>query len=328
MIQFLLRRLALLPFVLLAAHFVGYMYAVLGRRFQIGNNPFFAQDPAAMPSVWAEYAAYAATVAQSGLGKMAGGSTESLTAALARTGLNSLGLLLIAFGLSVLFGLVIGLYAVRTQPVGAAPWLAPLASVSLSMPSFYIGAVLVTASIFYLLNAGKGATLPLPLRGYGWDEHLVLPVLVLMVRPAMQIAQVAATTLSGELGKVYVIASRSFGYTWRAIRWSAALKNALAPIVLAIGSAFRLMAVELILVEWLFGWPGLGRLFAEALFRPRIASVASATAGIPPGFLYPPLVAAMLAIFAVVFVLADTLAAAAARGVDPRYRAHEDGKAG
>jgi ABC-type dipeptide/oligopeptide/nickel transport system permease component len=49
----------------------------------------------------------------------------------------------------------------------------------------------------------------LPLTGFGWDSHLIMPALVLITRPTVQIAQATAGLLSDELGKQYVVAAAS-----------------------------------------------------------------------------------------------------------------------
>ena len=86
---------------------------------------------------------------------MPSGSPETVWAVILRTGGNSLGLPGIAFALSLLFGILLGLSAVRTNPPGVAAWPVPASAVSLALPSFYIGAVTVTATIFWLLYGGE-----------------------------------------------------------------------------------------------------------------------------------------------------------------------------
>jgi ABC-type dipeptide/oligopeptide/nickel transport system permease component len=139
----------------------------------------------------------------------------------------------------------------------------------------------------------------------------------------MQIAQVTANLLMSELGKRYIVAARSFGHTWRAIRWDKALRNVLAPIILTMAGSFRLMMAELILVEWLFSWPGLGRLLVQTLVPPNLSSVGGML-NTSAFFLNPPLVAGLLTIFSLLFLLADLLASATAKIVDPRLRMVEE----
>jgi peptide/nickel transport system permease protein len=76
---------------------------------------------------------------------------------------------------------------------------------------------------------------------------------------------VTAGLLAEEFGKQYVTTARSVGYTWRQIRQRNAMRNILAAVILTVASSVRLLVGELIVVEWLFRWPGLGSLLAYTL---------------------------------------------------------------
>lgn len=320
MTRFIVQRLLILLPALLLVNFAAYGYAVLGRWYNAARNPFFAPPEDAAPFL-PEYAEYIQRLPYFDLGRMPGGSVESIPAAMIRTGAASLGLLGIVFALSLLIGLALGLASVRTQPPGVAGWLIPVSTVSLAMPGFYVGAILITATVFYLLwFAQPGTRLPVPLGGFGWDLHLVFPVTALTIRPTMQIAQVTATLLAGELKRQYVVGARSIGATWRSIRWKHALRNVAAPVIVAVSGSVRLLVGELILVESLFRWPGLGGLLADALYAPQIATTFTPATG-SPLFLYPPLVAAAATCIAALFFLVDFAASYLVRVVDPRFRA-------
>ena len=231
----------------------------------------------------------------------------------------SLGLLVISLGLSVLIGFYLGYIAVRTEPKGIHRWPASVTTVGLAMPSFYIGSLLIFASVDYVLKRGPETQIPLPIDGFGWDLHLVLPVLALMARPTMQLAQVTAGQLSGELGKQYVVAARSLGYTWRSIRSQYALRNVIAPLILTVAGLLRFTVGELILIEWLFRWPGLGRLLAWALVPAQLTSTRGS-----PLFLNPPLMATVVVIIALLFLFSDFIAALLVKILDPRLRNPEN----
>jgi ABC-type dipeptide/oligopeptide/nickel transport system permease component len=79
-----------------------------------------------------------------------------------------------------------------------------------------------------------------------------MPILVLMIRPTVQLAQLTAGMLVEEFERQYVIAARSLGHSWRQIRLKDAFRNVYAPIVLAVAGSLRLLVGELIVVEWLF----------------------------------------------------------------------------
>jgi peptide/nickel transport system permease protein len=184
------------------------------------------------------------------------------------------------------------------------------------MPSFFIGSLFILAVFRYQIWRGYGTRLPLPMGGFGWDKHLVLPTLALMARPTVQIAQIVAGLLVDELGKQYIVAARSVGNSWPRILRRNALRNILAAVVLSIAGSVRLLVGELVVVEWLFEWPGLGRLLAWTLIPP----AGTALVEWVPLFLSPPVVAAVLMALGGVFLLTDLIAAILVRIFDPRLR--------
>ncbi len=325
MLRFLLVRLSALVLIVWLVNFAGFTYAHVALRVQQAQNPFGAGVEGA-PPVLELYAGYLSAAAGGDFGAMPIGVDSAVRDALAQAAAASLGLMAIVFSLSALAGVVIGLGAVHVQPAGVARWLAPLATLGLASPSFYIGTLLIAAAVAYVLGAGPDARSPVPLSGFGWDAHLILPVVALAVRPTAQIAQTAAALLSGELDKQYVTAARALGQTWRLIRWKTALRNVLAPLALTLAGSLRLLVGELILIEYLFAWPGLGRLLAQTLIEPRGAGP-GALFGHTVYFLHPELVAALLAVFAFLFLLSDALASLAARAIDPRLGVTEGGDA-
>lgn len=317
--RFLLRRLAVIPVALVFVNFVAFTYAHVAIRFQEAQNPW-GTGVEKSPPILPLYADYVRGVLRLDFGKMPVGAGASVADAVSKAGGASFGLLALAFTFSLFVGLLVGLRAVHVEPARVSRWLMPISTIGLATPSFFIGTLFVVASVYYVLWRGADAKAPLPLQGFGWDVHLVLPALVLMLRPTVQIAQVTSGLLSGEINRQYVVAARSRGNSWTRIRWRHALRNVLAPVILTIAGSLRWLVGELILVEWLFGWPGLGRLLALALLPPNVASP-GALSGHTVYFLHPELIAALLTVFALVFVVIDTLASALVRLVDPRLRA-------
>jgi len=319
-LRFLLRRIAIIPFALVLVNFAGFAFAHFTYQVQQSQTIYGSGQDEMVP-VWPAYTAYVQNALHGDLGKMPVGVSQSVAGAIRDASAASLGLLAIAFLLSTLLGLALGLSAVRVTSTQPASWLPLVSTLGLAMPSFYIGTLLV--SLILMPTIGRDVDPMLPVTGFGWDLHLVLPVLALTIRPTMQIALVTGSLLSGELNKRYVVAARSFGHTWRAIRWDKALRNVLAPIFLTIASSFRLLVAELLLVEWLFSWPGLGRMLVQTLVPPRVSSLGGMMDE-SIFFLNPSLVAALLVVFALLFLLADALASGLARAVDPRMEIAEE----
>ena len=190
----------------------------------------------------------------------------------------------------------------------------------LALPSFYIGALLIAFLVYFgLFGIGKGR-LAVPIYGFGWDDHLILPVIALMIHPTLKISQSMAVMLSGELGRQYVVAARSLGQAWRRIRGHLALRNVLAPLTLIFASNFRWMIAELIVVEVLFGWPGIGRMLAMTITPPEIAT-AGGMGAYTLTYLNAALMATIATVFAFFFLLADLIASLLVHYYDPRLRA-------
>ena len=266
MLRFIFRRLIFIPLVLILVNFLGFAYAHYARPIRAERTPYSRLDKEVGPLL-AEYRAYLNTVLILDFsmelatpGSLRSNTPSTFGVLLKNATIASLGLLLLTLLLSTLLGFFLGLKAVRNEAQGVAHWLSLISTAGLAMPSFYIGSLFIFVSVYYVLRSIPGTNPPFPLDGFGWDKHLVLPVLALMARPTVQLAQVTAGLLSEELRKQYVIAARSLGYTWRSIHNTYALRNVIAPVIVTIAGLIRLLVGEQVLIEWLFRWPGLGRL--------------------------------------------------------------------
>lgn len=320
MAKFIIKRLLIIPILLLLVNFLGYSYAHFAKPIRAARTPYVqVEDPGPLIPAYIDYFQ---TVINLDFGmevsspdNSRSNATVTLGETLSRATIASLGLLGISLTISVIAGLYLGFKATKNDPPDVSRWLTVSSTVGLAMPSFYIGSLMIIGLIFYILWRGPNTEMPIPLSGFGWDLHLVLPVLALMARPTFQLAQVTAGVLSGELGKQYVIAGRSLGQTWRSIRLHYALKNVVAPVILTIAGLQRFLVGELIMIEWLFRWPGLGRILGWTLVPAQMTSSSGS-----PLFLNPPIMATVLTLIAALFLFADFVAALIVWYIDPRVR--------
>lgn len=323
MAKFIIQRILIIPVLLLLVNFLGFAYAHYAKPIRAARTPYVqVEDPGPLIPAYLDYLQ---TLLNLDFGmeisspdNVRSNSAVTLGETLARATIASLGLLAISLSISIVFGLYLGFKATKNDPPDVSRWLTVSSTVGLAMPSFYIGSLLIIGLIFYILWRGPDTEMPIPLSGFGWDLHLVLPVLALMARPTFQLAQVTAGVLSGELGKQYVIAGRSLGHSWRSIRLHYALKNVVAPVILTIAGLQRFLVGELIMIEWLFRWPGLGRLLGWTLVPAEMTSSSGS-----PLFLNPPVMATVLTLIAALFLLADFFATLLVRYIDPRLREHD-----
>ncbi|MCY3718048.1 MAG: ABC transporter permease [Anaerolineaceae bacterium] len=103
--------------------------------------------------------------------------------------------------------------------------------------------------------------------GYGGIEYFVLPALTLCYKPLGRIAQITRSAMLDELAKPYVKAARARGLAERRVVFVHALKNAAVPVLTISGDELAALLNGAIIVETVFGWPGIGRLTIQALER-------------------------------------------------------------
>ena len=316
MIRYILRRIIIIPPALLLANFISFAYAHFALPIHLAQNPFAFADSTAEPLIPA-YINYLNLAANLNLGRIPGTVVE-LVPALIEASKASIGLLGITMLTGIILGVTFGIRAAKNNPPRVSKWLTFSSTLGLAMPSYYLGMIFIVGSIIYTIREGNNTPPPLPLQGFGWDKHMVMPILVLAARPIMEIAQVTANLLVAEFGKQYIVTARSFGNTWRTIRVRHALFNISAPVIIAINRSFRLLIGELILVEFLFAWPGLGRYLALSLAPSRF------TSGTSSSFLFPPLVASVITLLAIFFMALDFFSAISMQYLDPRLRNAEE----
>lgn len=316
MLRFALRRLLTFPFILLLANFTGFAFAFYFEPVVASSNPY-ATGPISLPPLFPEYYSYLAGFAEGNFGFTYNG--ESVPVALGRLSLNSFGLVGIAMSLSIVLGILLGRLAVRRDNTKVAPWLTVLATMGLASPGFYIAIIVI--SIFVLI-AIYGPGVIIPFQGFGWDAHLILPVLVLMVQPTVKIAQVTGSALVDELQKPYVKAGIGLGHTFLSMKNRFAFRNVVTASLQAIAYSARLMIAELIIIERLFNWPGLGR-FIGIVLEPRSGFFSNSV-------LTPATMAGLLTTLVLIFLLIDLITMLIARALDPRLRmdVYSDGRGG
>jgi ABC-type dipeptide/oligopeptide/nickel transport system permease component len=306
MIRFALRRISTFPFILLLANFIGFAFAFYFEPVVASSNPY-ASGEIVIPPIFPEYAGYIAKFAELDFGTTYNG--EPVLEAIGRLGLNSLALVGIALAISIVLGMGLGRLAVRQDSLKVSAWLTVLGTLGLASPGFYIAILVITLALILTIY---GPGLVIPFQGFGWDAHLILPVLVLTIQPTVRIAQVTGTTLVDELQKQYVKAGISMGHTFSAMKNRFAFRSVVSPILQAIGYSTRLMIAELIVIERLFNWPGLGK-FISTVLRP-------ATGFFDAVVLTPATMAGLMTVLVFIFLLIDITILLIARVVDPRLR--------
>jgi len=176
--------------------------------------------------------------------------------------LNSLGLLLLAMLVGGVVGGLIGGIAAALRRPGVSLAAILLSIIGISTPSFFLGMLLQWAEIMLYRTTGVRLV---PVGGFGWDAHLVLPVLVLAARPIAQVARLSFVRISTILEEDYVRTAHAKGLYDRIVWLVHVSPNALNAVLTAIGTSLRFSLSSLPVVEYMFGWPGAGKALLELL---------------------------------------------------------------
>ena len=180
-------------------------------------------------------------------------------------------------GAALLLGFALGIALALLQALHAGSrrdaLLGALALAFASTPTFWLGLVLlwVFGQILGWLPL-SGMTTPvlheqmgMMARAMDVLRHLVLPALTLALVQTAAIARFQRGALVDTLRAEFVRAAKARGLAGRAVLLRHALRSALAPVVTLAGFTVPTLLAGSVLVETVFGWPGMGRLTQEAI---------------------------------------------------------------
>jgi ABC-type dipeptide/oligopeptide/nickel transport system permease component/predicted ABC-type transport system involved in lysophospholipase L1 biosynthesis ATPase subunit len=187
---------------------------------------------------------------------------RSIAASVVPTVDKSLALLVISMALGGLIGVPLGLGAALVRHRKFSLLFLVAAIVGVSTPSFFLALLLQILEITFYRKTG--ITL-LPVGGFGWDRHIVLPALVLAARPIAQVARVSFVSLATVLDADYIRTAHAKGLSARTVVLRHALRNAGVPTLTALGTSLGFSLSSLPIVEAIFQWPGMGDLLLQAI---------------------------------------------------------------
>ncbi len=204
-------------------------------------------------------------------------------------------LALASMAVAVAIGVPLGLLAalLRNSWFDAGSMIVALLGVS--MPSFWLGLLLIVA---FSLHLGL-----FPATGGGDLWHLVLPSVTLGMIASAIIARLTRSSMLEVLGQDYVRTARAKGLAWWGVVVRHALKNALIPVITIFGLQFGNLLAGAVIVETVFSRPGLGRLIVGGILAKDF-----------------PLVQGTVLFVATTYVMINVLVDIAYAFVDPRIR--------
>jgi len=203
-----------------------------------------------------QFWSYLSNLLQGNLGRSYAQKTEVATLIMARLPA-TLTLMFSGIVVEVVLGLTLGTIA-AVRRGGFVDRVVMMASfVGVSAPQFVVALLLL-----YVFAATLGW---FPMSGYGTFSHVVLPAATLGVLGAGWYARMVRSAMIDVLNQDYVRTARAKGLSSRRITFRHALPNAVLPVIAMIGIDIGQFMGGVVVVEAVYGWPGIGQLAWQAI---------------------------------------------------------------
>ena len=178
-----------------------------------------------------------------------------------------------AFLLSILIAIPLGIVCATKQYSLADKATTILTFVSISLPSFLLGLMLINAFSLKikLFPIGGMTTAGSSLTGAAHYKdvliHMVLPVVSLTILQAGSLIRYVRTAMLEVINQDYIRTARAKGLKEKVVIYKHALRNGLIPVITYIGMSLPGLFAGALITETIFVWPGIGRIGYEAILN-------------------------------------------------------------
>jgi peptide/nickel transport system permease protein len=206
--------------------------------------------------------------------------------------------------LAIVVGIPLGLLAAMRANSFWDRLIQVIATLGVSIPGFWFAILLIivfAVQLNWLPSAGRQTVGVSSLADRA--SHLVLPALVIALYSLAQLTYYTRSSMLEVLRADYIRTARTKGLREPVIMYRHALKNGLIPVVTMVGLMLPRLIGGAVITETVFGWPGIGRLAADAAFQRDY-----------------PLIMGITMIVSVVVIVSNLLTDIAYSLIDPRIR--------
>lgn len=301
---YILRRLIQSALILLGVSFITFVLLyvlpadpvrqIAGRAATAETVENIRQQLGLDQPLFVQYGRYLAALAQGDLGRSYLQKTEVTELILSRLPAT---LQLMAAGImaELVLGLSMGIAAALMRGRIGDQVLMMTSFVTVSAPQFVVSLLLL-----YVFAVKLGW---FPIGGYGTLAHLVLPAITLGILGSGWYSRMMRSSMIEVLRADYIRTARAKGLGRARVVFRHALPNAILPVIAMIGIDIGIFMGGIVVVESVFGWPGIGQLAWQAIQRVDI-----------------PIIMGVTLVSAFAIVLGNLLADLVAPLIDPRIR--------
>lgn len=197
---------------------------------------------------------------------------KKVSTVIAETLSNTLILAVASISIAIILGILLGILATLLYNTWIDRWLQFISTLGMSVPSFFSAILFswffgflyhqytglnMSGSLYEMDDFGEGSVLQL--------KNLILPAVVLGIRPIAVIIQLMRSSLLEVLSQDYIKTAYSKGLSTFQVIFRHGIKNALNPVVTVISGWFASLLAGAVFVEYIFGWKGMGKEIVTAL---------------------------------------------------------------
>ena len=159
--------------------------------------------------------------------------------------------------IAILIAIPFGILAAQKQTTWVDSSSMVFGLLGLSVPNFWLGLMLI---IIFALNLKL-------LTSYGGDtwQSIILPAITVGTSQSALLIRTTRSAMLEVIRQDYLRTARAKGVRERVVIYKHALRNALIPIVTAVGSQFSVSLGGAVVTETVFAWPGVGRLIVDSI---------------------------------------------------------------
>lgn len=319
MLGFLLQRLMQAVAVVFAMSVIVFVGV-----YAIGNPIDVLIDPGATQEIrqqlierygldqplWRQYFAFLGNVAEGDLGRSMVYNVPVTDLVFSRLPA-TLELVLVSVTIATLVGIPAGLWAGYRPGSAGAKAIMALSVLGFSVPTFWIGMLLIMAfaiELGWLPSGGRGEVgtvlgLPTSLAtADGW-AHVILPAINLSLFKMGLLIRLTRAGMVEAMGAEYVRFARAQGLTDREVVFGHVLRNISIPVVTVFGLELGSTLAFAVVTESVFNWPGVGKLIIDSIL-----------------LLDRPVMVSYLILVVILFVLINLAVDLARARLDPRVR--------
>ncbi|AGC75178.1 peptide/nickel transport system permease protein [Nonlabens dokdonensis] len=185
---------------------------------------------------------------------------------------NTMILAVAAISIALVLGLILGVVSALYKNSWLDQLIQVISTMGMSVPSFFSAIIFafvfgyawhewtglkMSGSLYEMDDYGEGMQLQ-------W-RNLILPAVVLGIRPLAVISQLMRNSLLEVMGQEYITTAYAKGLTTLQVIKKHAFKNALNPVITAVSGWFASLLAGAVFVEYIFNWNGIGKEIVEAL---------------------------------------------------------------